>query len=165
MSAKVEKRCNPYLQLEFDDVDALKVFTERTTKQTLKSITRIELEYDPTPGDLTADAVIQIINTKFPTMRTFCTSILPVRRLAVHPLVWGRHSSLIKEGNPQWWMDREIPYFMALENATAHVCLSFRWKSDADWFAWEYPGRGKWRPPSYTDGYEEFGEWIFERGF
>ena len=164
MSAKVDKRYGPNLRLEFDDVDALKQFKERATKQTLKSITRIELEYDPSPGDLTPDAVIQTINTTFPTLRTLRTSVLPVRRWATDFRVWGQHAAVLKEGNSQWWMDREVAYFMALENVTAHVCLSFRWKSDADWFARDYPERDKWKSPSSIEGYEEFGEWVFERG-
>lgn len=163
MSAKVAGGYCPYLRLEFDDFEALKVFTEGATKLTQKSVTVIELEYDPSDEDLTADAVIDIVNTKLPKLRTFCTSVLPVRRFAAASRVWGRYSPLFKEGDPRWWMEREIAYFKALENVTARVCLLFRWKSDADWFAHNLAESGKWRSLICEEGAEGFGKWIFDR--
>lgn len=160
MSAKVDKTRNPYLWLSFDDLEALKLFTERTTKQTQKSVTRIELEYDPFGEDLTADAIIGIVNTKFPTLRTFCTSLLPTR--GMEDQHWRPLAALPVH---QPYTEQEIAYFQALEKLSVHVCLLFRWKSDADWFVRKYPWSGKWRRPVYRQGDEGFGEWIFDRGF
>ena len=164
MNAKADKRCSPHLRLEFDNFEALQGFTECTSKQMQKSVTRIELEYDPFDRNLTSDAVVQIVNTKFQTLRSFCTSVLPVRHLAADPRVWGRHSDVLKEGNQGWWREREIAYFNALEKIIAHVCLMFRWEADADWFAQNYSESGKWISSGYKEGDEGFGEWIFEKG-
>ena len=160
MSAKVDQTRNPYLRLSFDDLEALKVFTERTTKQTQKSVTHIELDYDPIGEDLAADAIIGIVNTKFPTLRTFCTSVLPTRGLKdQHWRPW----AALPVHEP--YTEREIVYFQVLEKLRVHVCLLFRWKSEADWFVRKYPWSGKWRRPVCRQGEEGFGEWIFDRGF